>query len=191
MTNPELSTAIHSYKHAVLAYLNFDYWAKIVPVAEKALKTPHRDTGESLTAGLLAVDFLTWSRQVQRGKEMLATVERVADETGQAYPEYISNLLKAYQSCIKATDYEKAYGYFYRSWATGPHHEDLFALKRAQVMALKCGRSDLIHEAIAELYKTHSFSLSTIPFMAGMVSFGLEQAGDYSGAERFIVYISK
>lgn len=62
--------------------------------------------GESLTAGLLAVDFLTWSRQVQRGKEMLATVERVADETGQAYPEYISNLLKAYQSCIKATDYE-------------------------------------------------------------------------------------
>ncbi|KAF4733112.1 hypothetical protein FOZ62_020809, partial [Perkinsus olseni] len=99
-------------------------------------------------------------------------------------PEYISSLLKAYQSCIMAGDYETAYGHFYRSWEAGPDADDLFPLKRAQVMALKCGRSDLVYDAIAEIYKNRGSCLSTIPFLAAMVSFGLEQIGDYEAAER-------
>ncbi|KAF4690226.1 hypothetical protein FOZ60_000499 [Perkinsus olseni] len=83
-----------------------------------------------------------------------------------------------------AGDYETAYGHFYRSWETGPDADDLFPLKRAQVMALKCGRSDLVHDAIAEIYKRRGSCLSTTPFLAAMVSFGLEQIGDYEAAER-------
>ncbi|KAF4749809.1 hypothetical protein FOZ62_026999, partial [Perkinsus olseni] len=185
MNNLDISSAIQSYKHAVLAYLNFGHWSKIVPVAQKAVKIPHADVMKNtITAGLLAVDYFTWSRQSTQGKEMLSTIERLADKSGRGCPEYINSLLKAYQSCIMAGDYETAYGHFYRSWEKGPDADDLFPLKRAQVMALKCGRSDLVYDAIAEIYRNRGSCLSTIPFLSAMVSFGLEQIGDYEAAER-------
>ncbi|KAF4740038.1 hypothetical protein FOZ62_026063, partial [Perkinsus olseni] len=185
MNNLDLSSAIRSYKHAVLAYLNFGYWSKIVPAAQKALKKPHaEDMENALTAGLLAVDYFAWSKQSHQGKEMLTIVKRLVDDNGCACPEYISSLLKAYQSCITMSDYETAFGHFYRSWEAGPDVDDLFPLKRAQVMALKCGRSDLVYDAIAEIYKNRGSCLSTIPFLSAMVSFGLEQIGDYEAAER-------
>ncbi|KAF4651166.1 hypothetical protein FOZ61_010688 [Perkinsus olseni] len=88
--------------------------------------------------------------------------------------------------CLKcgASGHKTAYGHFYRSWGAGPDADDLFPLKRAQVMALKCGRSDLVYDAIAEIYKRRGSCLSTIPFLSAMVSFGLEQIGDYEAAER-------
>ncbi|KAF4649510.1 hypothetical protein FOL46_001751, partial [Perkinsus olseni] len=138
----------------------------------------------TLTAGLLAVDYFAWSKQSHQGKEMLTIVKRLVDDNGCACPEYISSLLKVYQSCITMSDYETAFGHFYRSWEAGPDVDDLFPLKRAQVMALKCGRSDLVYDAIAEIYKNRGSCLSTIPFLSAMVSFGLEQIGDYEAAER-------
>ncbi|KAF4690225.1 hypothetical protein FOZ60_000498 [Perkinsus olseni] len=58
MNNLDISSAIQSYKHAVLAYLNFGHWSKIVPVAQKAVKSPQVDVmRNTITAGLLAVDY--------------------------------------------------------------------------------------------------------------------------------------
>ncbi|KAF4668544.1 hypothetical protein FOL47_002963, partial [Perkinsus chesapeaki] len=135
-----------------------------------------------VTASLLAVDYFAWSKQTDKAKTLLRTAEGLVNLNANR-PRYISSLLKAYQACVDSADYLTAYGHFYRSWETSPDQDDLFPLKRAHVMALKCGRSDLIYDAISKLYEMHNNQFP-IPYMAGMVSFGLEQIGDYTGAER-------
>ena len=150
------------YHECVLGYARFEDWAKILEVAP-----------QSAMATLLAADYL---QQAAGGMGPAGNAELDAVATLPLLREREKGYLRALRR-MAVSDLKGAYEHWLAVVAEFP--SDLFAVKRGQFCCIVTGDSGGLL-SIAALAKPAG---QLGRYCAGLLAFGLEQTGDWAGAE--------
>lgn len=160
--------AVSSYYEAVLAYKPFNAWA----VSEDAVAAD----AACPMARVLAADYAFCRGDAAAAKAHLAAIQAAGSRTWRE-----ERYLEAWKLWVEAGDVAGCYSVLLA--VVKRHPEDLFALKRGQIMGLILGDGAKIL-AVAEAAAAGLPAGAAAPlFFHGMWTFGLEQEGRYEEAE--------
>jgi len=167
--------ALDAYFNAVLAYKPFSAWS----VSEDAVTADH----SCPLARVLAADFAHCSGKGARAEELLRGLQAeldsgIAEERGWTLREqrYVSAWIKWVLEMSPQGCYSDLLG------IVQDHPEDLFAVKRGQIMGLILGSGVQILQIVKACTQKIK-APETKQYLHGMWAFGLEQEGHYEDAE--------
>lgn len=124
----------------------------------------------------------------------------LAQQTDPAFADEVDRSLRAGEACAaRATPRERAHLAAARAWAEGRYHDsvsgfarialdhprDLVAIQNAHVGAFFTGRQVDLRDVPLTALRAWSDGDHARHAVLGMAAFGLEECGDYAGAQRF------
>jgi len=157
--------AFKKYSQAVCGYKKLSHWAEILTAGE--------EFKESVLIHLLMADY--WVAYGDFSKAGLC-VQEAAKLTTKNQIEILYQ--KAFECFILKGAFAEALGFFNQILELAP--QDLFAMKRAQLMSFCYGD---LKSLIGVVQPKNSEELKKLPYYHGMLSFALEENGDFKAAE--------